>query len=61
MTLIHSRAGSLADNTLCYLLIDGYHQRLLGSYRLEGIIALCEGLKGTAVTSLECAAPRRER
>ena len=27
-----------------------------GTYTTEGITKLCEGLKGTAVTSLECAA-----
>ena len=28
-----------------------------GTYTAEGITKLCEGLKGSAVTSLECAAP----
>ena len=27
-----------------------------GTYTTEGITKLCEGVKGTAVTSLECAA-----
>ena len=27
-----------------------------GTYTAEGITKLCEGLKGSAVTSLECAA-----
>ena len=27
-----------------------------GTYTAEGITALCEGLKGSGVTSLECAA-----
>ena len=28
-----------------------------GIYNAEGFAKLCEGLKGSAVTSLECAAP----
>ena len=28
----------------------------LGTYTAEGITKLCEGLKGSAVTSLKCAA-----
>ena len=43
-------ARSLANNALC-----GVVARLLGSsgtYTAEGITALCEGLKGSAVTSL---------
>ena len=44
--------GSLAENQLCGLdYIDGE-----GTYTAEGITKLCEGLKGSAVTSLECAA-----
>ena len=43
--------GSLADNQLCGLDYDGN-----GTYTTEGIVKLCEGLKGSAVTSLECAA-----
>ena len=38
---------SLAGNQLCGLNEYGY-----GTYTVEGINALCEGLKGTAVTSL---------
>ena len=38
-------------NELCGLDEDGY-----GTYTAEGITKLCEGLKGSAVTSLECAA-----
>ena len=30
-----------------------------GTYTAEGINALCEGLKGSAVTSLTCAAPAK--
>ena len=43
--------GSLAGNQLCGL--DGEGN---GTYTTEGIVKLCEGLKGSAVTSLECAA-----
>ena len=44
--------GSLADTQLCGL--DGYGR---GIYTAEGINKLCEALKGSAVTSLKCAAP----
>ena len=43
--------GSLADNALCGLNAIGE-----GTYTTEGITKLCEGLKGSAVTSLKCAA-----
>ena len=43
--------GSLAGNELCGLDSDGR-----GTYTAEGIIKLCDGLKGSSVTSLECAA-----
>ena len=43
---------SLANNHLCGLDEDGE-----GTYTAEGITKLCEGLKGSAVTSLKCAAP----
>ena len=43
---------SLARNQLCGL--DGYGG---GTYTAEGISALCEGLKESAITSLECARP----
>ena len=43
--------GSLANNQLCG--IDG---RGRGTYTAEGITKLCEALKGSAVTSLVCAA-----
>ena len=42
--------GSLASNQLCGLSLDG-----TGTYTTEGIAKLCEGLKGSAVTSLKCA------
>ena len=42
----------MASNQLCGL--DEYGG---GTYTSEGIIKLCEGLKGSAVTSLKCAAP----
>ena len=30
-----------------------------GEYTTEGITALCDGLKGSAVTSLRCVAPAK--
>jgi hypothetical protein len=41
----------LAHNELCGLDFKGR-----GTYTAEGITKLCEGLKGSAVTSLKCAA-----
>jgi hypothetical protein len=41
----------LANNQLCGVSMFGD-----GTYTTEGITKLCEGLKGSAVTSLECAA-----
>ena len=38
-------------NELCGLDFNGR-----GTYTTEGITKLCEGLRGSAVTSLECAA-----
>ena len=43
---------SLEANNLCGLDQYGY-----GTYTAEGITKLCEGLKGSAVTSLKCAPP----
>ena len=43
--------GSLANNQLC-----GIDSRGRGTYTAEGVTKLCEALKGSAVTSLECAA-----
>ena len=43
--------GSLANNQLCG--VDRYGS---GTYTTEGITKLCEALKGSAVTSLKCAA-----
>ena len=43
-------ADSLADNMLC-----GFKYGI-GTYNSEGITKLCEALKGSAVTSLKCAA-----
>ena len=39
----------MAENALCGL-SQGW-----GTYTTEGITKLCEGLKGSAVTSLKCA------
>ena len=46
-------ADSLADNVLC-----GVNKYGEGTYTTEGITKLCEALKGSAVTSLKCAAAR---
>ena len=43
--------GRLGNNQLCGLDNVG-----CGTYTAEGITKLCEGLKGSAVTSLKCAA-----
>ena len=43
--------GSLAGNQLC-----GLDEWTRGTYTAEGITKLCEALKGSAVTSLKCAA-----
>ena len=43
--------GSLAENELC-----GVDRYCRGTYTTEGITKLCEGLEGSAVTSLKCAA-----
>ena len=47
MTLLSSLARSLSDNALC-----GLNKYGRGTYTAEGITALCEALKGSAVTSL---------
>ena len=47
--------GSLADNSICGV-TTGVMGRQQGTYTAEGITKLCEALKGSAVTSLECAA-----
>ena len=46
-----SSARSLAGNRLCGVWYDA-RGREQGTYTAEGITALCEGLKGSAVTSL---------
>ena len=48
--------GSVLGNQLCGL--DG---RGSGTYTTEGITKLCEGLKGSAVTSLKCATTHSAR
>ena len=47
MTLLPSLARSLSNNAIC-----GLDDKARGTYTAEGITALCEGLKGSAVTSL---------
>ena len=49
LTLLPS-FGSLGGNQLC-----GPDQWGNRTYTTEGIAKLCEGLKGSGVTSLECA------
>ena len=49
-----SSARSLAGNCLCGVWYHYGAQQ--GSYTTTGITALCEGLKASAGTSLECAA-----
>ena len=46
--------GSLSSNQLCGITYLG-----TGNYTAEGITKLCEALKGSAVTSLKCAATPR--
>ena len=50
--------GSLASNAICGVTTD-YMGRQQGTYTAEGITKLCEGLKESFVTSLECAAAPR--
>ena len=63
LTHLDSLACSLANNQLCGLYYEyeqGYDAQLKGTYTAEGITKLCEVLKGSAVTSLKCAAtPKR--
>ena len=53
MTLL-SFLGSLDGNQLCGLYEDD-DGNIQGTYTTLGITKLCEGLKGSAVTSLKCA------
>ena len=46
--------GSLSENQLCGL---DYYRHTRGTYTTEGFTKLCQGLKGSAVTSLRRAAP----
>ena len=50
----HPTHDSLASNRLCGLYYE--YGKVKGTYTAEGITKLCEGLKGSAVTSLKCAA-----
>ena len=51
----HPFPGSLANNTLCGVFKAPRSVSIWGTYTAEGIAKLCEGLKGSAVTSLKCA------
>ena len=44
----------MASNRLCG--VCWAYGGVSGTYTAEGITKLCEGLKGSAVTSLKCAA-----
>ena len=46
-----SLARSLSKTALCGIFTNTYGH-LRGTYTADGITALCEGLKGSAVTSL---------
>ena len=50
LTRLDSLDGSLSNNQLC-----GVNARGRGTYTTVGVIKLCEGIKGSAITSLECA------
>ena len=47
----HTLTCSLAANSLC-----GIGRYGNGTYTTDGITKLCEGLEGSAITSLKCAA-----
>ena len=51
-TLSPTLTRRLDRNQLCGIDDDGG-----GTYTTAGITELCEGLKGSAITSLRCAAP----
>ena len=46
------------NNALCGLYYDDDGD-IYGTYTAEGITALCDGLKGSAITSLRCAVTPR--
>ena len=47
----------MVSNALCGLTEeDGY-----GTYTNEGIMRLCEGIKGSIITKLKCAKPKATR
>ena len=46
---------SLANSELCGWSTDPSDPRDPATYTIEGIMKLCEGIKGSAITSLECA------
>eukprot|EP00964_Phaeocystis_antarctica_P119624 scaffold83337_cov64-Phaeocystis_antarctica.AAC.5 len=52
---------NLDNNALCGLYYDDDDDEddLKGTYTAEGITALCDGLKGSAITSLRCAVTPR--
>jgi len=56
LTLLSFPWHSLDGTQLCSLY--NVFGNIWGNYVTEGIIKLCEGLKGSAVTSLRCAVVR---
>ena len=51
LTYLRRCLFSLANNCLC-----GLNEYGKGTYTAEGINALCEGLKGSAINALACLA-----
>ena len=56
LTLPFPHLCSLRDNALCGVKLGSL--RYPSVYTTEGITKLCEGIRGSAVTSLRCAFPR---
>ena len=46
----------MASNALCGMTYNAVYDQWEGTYTAEGITKLCEGLKGSAITSLKYAA-----
>ena len=49
----------MVSNTLCGL--TEWHGQWHGTYTNEGIMRLCEGIKGSIITKLKCAKPKATR
>ena len=48
----------MEDNELCGFYKDMYGE-IHGTYTAKGVTKLCEGLKGSAMTSLKCVGASR--